>query len=154
ALYVSRCIAVHSAEISKSSRASRLNLNDKIDATEDPQKSEKPVEINYGDPKLRLSQAIKDGDRNEVQKVISDVDFSSAEAHAFNFLGVALWNNQVEIFKDLIEHNESLIDVLDQWGNTLLHNAVRYENVEIVKFLLSKKKSLIDVQNKDGETAL
>ena len=42
-------------------------------------------------------------------------------------------------------------EVIDNFGNTLLHEAVRHNDVEMIKLLLSHNAS-IDVKNKFGET--
>ena len=62
-------------------------------------------------------------------------------------------HNRFEDIKALLQEDGSLLDVLDEYGNSLLHVAVRNDNKRITKLLL-KAGINIDAKNKEGDTPL
>lgn len=101
-----------------------------------------------------LLQEVYNGNLERIKEIIEKESVPIDDKWSdYMLLRYALWREQREIAKLLIEKGCRINKTLKTSSNTPLHIAVRQEDVEIVKILLNKGAS-VECGNHWGETAL
>jgi ankyrin repeat protein len=103
-----------------------------------------------------LSMAITQGSISIVQQLLrrGDVEFYSHDPKVQQPLLVALEYRQHDIFEILLLDSRANINMKDNFGRTLLHLAVNYDDLRAVASLAREKRVDVDCPDFLGETPL
>lgn len=92
--------------------------------------------------------------RSEIIQLFIDyrkADFSQKNERGENILFAAVRNGNLYLLDKY--YSEDLINMTDDYNNTIMHLAASYDNVDIVKYLISKKVQ-VNALNNQRETPL
>lgn len=118
------------------------------------EKSEKETEIDIEELNKRLLEESKNGNIDEVQKLILDgANVNCQNDSGMTSLHLAILYNRVSAIVKILLENNANVDSKDDDGDTPLHCAVTRDNAEITKMLLDKGAN-VNCKNNHNWTAL
>jgi len=125
-------------------KCSKININDK-----DHGETGLVYAIKYGNLRI-VEELLKCKNINLSVKCLNG---DTALIYVIN-LNLYTVNNRIEIFKALLQHPKTDVNIQNEYGQTALMYSCIYNRTEILKILLQHSKIDINIRNKYAETAL
>jgi hypothetical protein len=105
---------------------------------------------------LRITLAAKAGNKNEVQKCLTEgVSANAIDGDGWTALMKAAERGDIDMMQTLMNYGAETSPTvkLGEWGNNALHHAARNSHTDAVKMLIEKgKKSDVTAKNFQGKT--